>query len=1108
MTFAKKVTNAIKQTESDLDETRTIEPDIGSPPIEWDRNAWFGSRLGITGGGGSLSEVEFPYDAITRSLIPADDGADSSTGISLGQEYTANPDGTEPKRWYQIIGNILKVNSIQVAQTSNTADTHISLSASISPTSTLYSLASGLASFRTVGTETLRLSYISQPVRDDFRHIIPNTALLFLDSGDNNKLKLLRYGTQTAEEIGGASSDFDPSDITQNLIPGLTDSDQSRNLDIGSTTQQWNRMFSNQFVFRQQSANPSDPGSTNVVLYYRTGTGWQYKRGDNNPQSFSSFDPTRSPTILPEDSTTNLGSANKDWEHIYFSGNIELEPTRGVGDQRIGTSRSAVVTSSTMWSALNHIYTIHTHANNLLPYDTRKNWSKSITDSTRWSHTHIEVFANLVPDTDSTTDATPSTITGSDKVAGFNLGWTDAHWKGVYAESLYLAKSHDSGNVPTDRIMLFYDDDGDVLKYKVGSDDPVAFGGVDLSAVSQDIVPDNSAIVPSQTPNRHLGKASKYWGNLYIEHVYVRENIEPEATAADSGVDSRIGDHRNRATGSGIQHKHFNHVYQYWANTNKLRPYDQFKNWRIGTSNSSTHKHTHIEVFANLVPNTDATLSNIDERTVVDSAGSTLVSGSFTYSGESFTGTKIGNHDIGWHDAFWGNVFAQNHWFSDISDSSVASPPSNSKRVVLYWTGTEFRYRTPGASSSTRFAASWTGGSVTNHVYPNTNHTLNLGRNGNWWAGIYGGVLILDYASGRTTRPPDANSVAIYCDMEGNLKYQKRSGGEQNLIGGSWNGGTVSQDIDPSNSNINIGDRSNEFKAVYTRLIAGEKTTTNTAGDIQIGASSTDQIGFSGVIEDNLIPDSSSQLGTSSARWKWIYGDTGNFNTLWVGTTQITGSGGGQFTGSNLPSLYPASNRNDIGSTGALRWDDLYIENIYASDSITCQDISCDDINGDDMTFDTVRCRNLTVTGTATGNFGGGGSTTWSGGTVRGTATFSADVTFNEDVRFGSSPGDRVYFTSRIDSSIIPYNLASSLASRRNRDLGSTTRNWENIYAETIDIDDTMKTENILIRQTTSDWTPDWNDVPNGGIILYSVDGVLTYRAKNFRGTRSSGTLS
>ena len=110
--FKKKAFHAIKQTEADLDEARTIEPDIGNPPIEYNRAAWFGSRFGLSGGIGTpTASTAINWDEFTNSIIPADDN-----DIRLGQRYVAAEVVNQKKptkRWADVITRDLTVSNLR-----------------------------------------------------------------------------------------------------------------------------------------------------------------------------------------------------------------------------------------------------------------------------------------------------------------------------------------------------------------------------------------------------------------------------------------------------------------------------------------------------------------------------------------------------------------------------------------------------------------------------------------------------------------------------------------------------------------------------------------------------------------------------------------------------------------------------------------------------------------------------------------------------------------------------------------------------------------------------------------------------------------------------------
>ena len=79
----KKIEHAIKQTESDLDDARVNAPGVGDPPVNWDRAAWFGSRLRLSSsgaGGVALTSLKGDQLQLKHNVTPDTTSLDADYG--------------------------------------------------------------------------------------------------------------------------------------------------------------------------------------------------------------------------------------------------------------------------------------------------------------------------------------------------------------------------------------------------------------------------------------------------------------------------------------------------------------------------------------------------------------------------------------------------------------------------------------------------------------------------------------------------------------------------------------------------------------------------------------------------------------------------------------------------------------------------------------------------------------------------------------------------------------------------------------------------------------------------------------------------------------------
>ena len=79
----KKIEHAIKQTESDLDDARVNAPGVGDPPVNWDRAAWFGSRLRLSSsgaGGVALTSLKGDQLQLKKNITPDTTSLDADYG--------------------------------------------------------------------------------------------------------------------------------------------------------------------------------------------------------------------------------------------------------------------------------------------------------------------------------------------------------------------------------------------------------------------------------------------------------------------------------------------------------------------------------------------------------------------------------------------------------------------------------------------------------------------------------------------------------------------------------------------------------------------------------------------------------------------------------------------------------------------------------------------------------------------------------------------------------------------------------------------------------------------------------------------------------------------
>ena len=499
--FKKKTTHAIKQTEADLDETRTVEPTIGDPPIEWDRMAWFGSKLGISGGGGGTTTVVAPnWGEFTDSIIPADDDS-----ISLGQEYTVRTAGLEDlplKRWANLVAKKVTVNELHPSfpdTLTTTKQAYIEVFASLRPHSN-YPLGDRYIQRAggTVGTVTHHWNQF-------YTEITYTNDIIPLDIPDTNNPHVEIFG---------------------NLVPDtLTTSSISGRYNLGYTDAYWKNTYTEN-LWISSSATPSGTGLPTrggVILYSTikeagsTDHVLKYYDGSNSHTiatgAGSGFDPGNiQESLIPRasDATNpplNIGSVGAIWGAVY-TGTIRGQAisTRS-NTETIYTVGDIVPVKSTankrQWDlggvtndGFVNIYGEVVHLDDIRPL------TSSATDK------HVEIYADLVSDTGASTSST----TGE-----HSLGRANSYWKGLYTEAVWLrTTSTIAANPPSTGVLIYYDAVASKPKYRDSTGTPHDFDALPTwGKFTQSITPATTATAIQ------LGTKTSRWNQVHTNVLYL-----------------------------------------------------------------------------------------------------------------------------------------------------------------------------------------------------------------------------------------------------------------------------------------------------------------------------------------------------------------------------------------------------------------------------------------------------------------------------------------------------------------------------------------------------------------------------------------------------------
>jgi len=936
----------------------------------------------------------------------------------------------------------------------------------------------------------------------------PSNGLFWKDSSGN---VMVRTGgsSKSLSDIGGGITTVNWGSVTANLLPSVL------TLTIGSTAKYWNSVYTKYI----QLAVAGTASTTNGTFWIDSSGNVTVRTGGSN-KSLSSIGAgittvnwgSVTANLLPDAVANNrdIGTSTKYWNHVYAK------------YIQIAAAGTASTTNGVFWIDSSGNVTVRTGGS-----------SKSLSDigggitSVNWT----SVASNIIP-----------------SGATYNLGASATnYWNHVYAKFFQIVTNIGTATAPTTN-GTFWMDGTDVKVYSNS-------GARNLSDIVNIGSIDNN-IIPKTDSARDIGSTSKRFRNTWSDNIRLSHFIQitsawsQVASAVNGGIwrDSsgnifaRSGSvNRNlshiRNLGSldtniipsgtsrelGSSSAYWNHVYAkflqiavaiaddaddpatngtIWLDGNDLKIYSGGSTRNLSTVGTGITSINWGAVIAHIIPGTDGTYNlgssakrfkglfvddiqttnfvkidgtwteptTIDAGTIwKDSNGNIKVKTGTATKSLSDIGTGItsipwgvvpasiipsgATYDLGASATnYWNHVYAKFFQIAVAVADDADDPETNG---TIWLDGDDIKVRTGSATKSLSTigtgltSVNW--GSVTANLLPSV-LTLTVGSSTKYWNHVYTKFIQL-----AATGTASTTNGTFWIDSNGNVHV--RTGGSSKSLSTIGSGITsipwtaVASNIIPDAvaNTRDLGTSTKYWNNVYTKFIqlaaTGTASTTNGAiwidsdGNINVrtGGSTKSLSGIGagitsvnwGAVSANLLPDAVSNnrdIGTSTKYWNHIYtkyiqlATTGTASTtngvFWIdssGNVYVrTGGNSKSLSNINLATSWTSvasniipdavANTRDLG-TSTKYWNHLYAKYIQ-----------------------------LAATGTA--------STT--------NGTFWIDSNGNVNVRTGGSTKSLSSVGGGITS--IPWGAVTANvipdAVANNRDLGTSAKYWNHIYAK------------------------------------------------------------
>jgi len=274
-------------------------------------------------------------------------------------------------------------------------------------------------------------------------------------------------------------------------------------------------------------------------------------------------------------------------------------------------------------------------------------------------------------------------------------------------------------------------------------------------------------------------------------------------------------------------------------------------------------------------------------------------------------------------------------------------------------------------------------------------------------------------------------------------------------------------EIDTSSGNLILDSAGGTVQVTDNLSVSGSATFN---GNIDLGNASSDSITFNGVVDSNVIPSGTIDLGSTSSRWNAVYADT--FNGSFVGNADtataletarefsITGdvdASAVEFDGTGNVNLVTALDTTGVAADTYGSDTEVGQFTVDSKGRITsASNVGIDFANATVAQSNTVltasRSTNAThyVTFVDSNNTSGSYESVYTDAGISynpstnllsaGSLAVTGLAEFNGNVDLGNGTSDTITFTGRVDSDIIP-------STGNTNDIGTASLKWDKIYA-------------------------------------------------------------